>query len=259
MASLYYILWTAPHICLGVSIFFLLKRGVHRQLPLFCAYTGCLMLEYIVLMVVGFLAPRVSSSPLRFYRSFAIACMVLSFTLEFLAIFELTKELTLPRELVGKLVPIFRWAAAALVLSAALLSARFLGNGGGELMAAFETVQFSANLVKLGLLLVLLVCTIALKISWKSLPAGLALGFGIQSSAEMGASALYSALDPLFGKPGLLRIDMIGMVAFLFCTIIWLVYIVRPEKTFEFKGKGLPLSELELLDQQMQKLMRPEV
>jgi hypothetical protein len=238
---------------------FLLKRGVHRQLPLFCAYTGWLMVEYLVLMLVSFLAPKVSSSPLRFYRSFAIAGMVLSLTLEFLAIFELTKELTLPSELVGKLVPIFRWVAAALVLSAALLSARFFGNGGGELMAAFETLQFSANLVKLGLLLVLLVCTIALEISWKSLPAGLALGFGIQSSAEMGASALYSALYPAFGKPGLLRVDMIGMIAFLFCTMIWLVYIVRPEKTFEFKDKGLPLSELDLLDQQMQKMMHPDV
>jgi len=41
--------------------------------------------------------------------------------------------------------------------------------------------------------------------------------------------------------------------------MIWLVYIVRPEKTFEFKDKGLPLSELDLLDQQMQKMMHPDV
>ena len=256
MTYVFYILWTAPHICLGVSIVFLFRRGVHRQLPLFCAYSGLLVVEYLVLMLVDFLAPRVSSSPLRFYRSFAIACMAMSLTLEFLAIFELTKELALPRELVGKLVPIFRWVAAALLLSAALVSARLLGNGDGELMTAFQTLQFSANLVKLGLLLVLLVCTIALKISWKSLPAGLALGFGIQSASEMGASALYSALYPAFGKAGLLKVDMIGMVAFLFCTIIWLVYILRPEETFEFKDEGLPLSELELLDQQMQKMMR---
>ena len=259
MAYFFYILWTAPHICLGVSIVFLLRRGLQRQLPLFCAYTGLVVVEYLVLMFVSFLAPRVSSSPLRLYRSFAIAFLAMSLTLEFLAIFELTKELTLPRELVGKLVPIFRWAAAALLLSAALLSARLLGNGNGELMTAFQTLQFSANLVKLGLLLTLLVCTIGLKISWKSLPAGLALGFGVQSSAEMGASALYSAFYPALGKPGLLKVDMISMVAFLFCTIIWLVYIVRPEKTFEMEHKGLQLSELELLDQQMQKMMHPEV
>lgn len=252
MAYLFYILWTAPHICLGVSMVFLLKRGVHRQLPLFCAYTGWLMVEYLVLMLVSFLAPKVSSSPLRFYRSFAIAGMVLSLTLEFLAIFELTKELTLPSELVGKLVPIFRWVAAALVLSAALLSARFFGNGGGELMAAFETLQFSANLVKLGLLLLLLVCTIGLKIPWKSLPSGLALGFGIQSSADLGASALYS----VFGRPGFITVDMIRMGAFLLCTLVWLVCIVRPEKPPEFKDQGLRVSELELLEQQMQKMMR---
>jgi hypothetical protein len=256
MATVYYILWAAPHVCLGVSIPFLFRRGVHRRLPVFCAYAGFLVVEFIVLMSVDFVAPRVSSSPLRFYRSFATACLGISVTLEFLAIFELTKELTLPRELVRKLVPIFRWVAAVLLLSAALLSAGFLGNGAGELMTVFQTLDFSANLVKLGLLLVALVCTIGMKIPWKSLPAGLALGFGVQSSAEMGASALYSALYPAFGKPGLVTVDMIGMIAFLFCTVIWLVYIVRPEKTFEFKDKGLRVSELKLLDQQMQKMMR---
>lgn len=253
MVYLFYILWSAPHICLAVILLLLLRRGIHRQLPLFCAYIGFQVGEFLVMFLVNFIAARISSSPLRFYRSLATASLAISVTLEFLALFELTKELTLPRELVGKLVPIFRWIAAVLVLSAAILSALLLRNGAEQLMTIFQTLDFSANLVKLGLLLVVLVCTIGLKIPWRSLPAGLALGFGIQSSAEMGASALYSAL----GRPGLVTVDMIRMVAFLFCTVIWLVYILRPEKPAEFKGKGLQLSELELLDQQMQKMMRP--
>ena len=49
---------------------------------------------------------------------------------------------------------------------------------------------------------------------------------------------------------------MIRMGAFLLCTIVWLVCIVRPEKPTEFKDQGLRVSELELLEQQMQKMMR---
>jgi hypothetical protein len=75
-----------------------------------------------------------------------------------------------------------------------LLSAQLLRNDAEQLWPIFQTLQFSANLVKLGLLFVLLVCTIGLKIPWKSRPAGLVLGFGIQSSAEMGAWAFYSAV-----------------------------------------------------------------
>ena len=187
------------------------------------------------------------------YRPFATAGLTITTTLEFLALFELTKELTLPPELVRKVVPVFRWVAAVLLLSAAFMSAHLLRDSSEQVMTIFQTVEFSANLVKLGLLLVLLVCTIALKIRWKSLPGGLVLGFGIQAAAEMGASALYSAL----GKPGFFTVDMIRMVAFLFCTIIWLVYMIRPEKSSAFKGTELQLSELELLDQQMQKMMRP--
>jgi Na+-driven multidrug efflux pump len=98
--------------------------------------------------------------------------------LEFLAVFDLTKELTLALGLVRRVVSIFLWAAALLVLSAALLSlsAQLLRNDAEQLWPIFQTLEFSANLVKLGLLLVLLVCTIGLKIPWKGLPAGLILG-----------------------------------------------------------------------------------
>jgi hypothetical protein len=252
MASFYYILWGTPPLCLAIGSLFLFRRGVHRELPLFCVYIGWQIVDFIVLSFVSVIATK-TSSPTEFYRSFAMAGLVISTTLEFLALFELTKEITLPPELVRKVVPIFRWVAAVLVLSAAFLSAHLLRSGSGQLVAIFQTLEFSANLVKLGLLLVLLVCTIGLKIQWKSLPAGLVLGFGIQAAAEMGASALYSAL----GKPGFITVDMIRMVAFLFCTIIWLVYMIRPEKSSAFKGTGLQVSELELLDQQMQKMMRP--
>jgi len=251
MVYVFYILWAAPPVCLAVSIPFLLRRGVHRQLPFFCAYAGYLVIEFVVLFLVSFLSPR-SHSPALFYRSFATASLVISITLEFLAIFELLKELTLPRELVDKLVPVFRWVAALLLLSAVGFSARLLQSGPGPLVAVFETLVFSANLVKLGLLLLLLACTIGLKIPWKSLPSGLALGFGIQSSADLGASALYS----VFGRPGFITVDMIRMGAFLLCTLVWLVCIVRPEKPPEFKDQGLRVSELELLEQQMQKMMR---
>lgn len=253
MFYVYYILWTAPHFCMAVSFLLLLRRGVHRHLPLFCIYAAFQVIEYVVLVLLSFIAPKTSTSPLHLYRCFLTASTVISITLEFLALFELTKELTLPPELVRKIVPVFRWVAAALVLSAAVLSARLLANGAEQLMTIFQTLEFSANLVKLGLLLVLLVCTIGLKIPWKSLPAGLVLGFGIQSSSNMGASALYSAL----GRPGFITVDMIRMVAFLSCNIIWLIYIIRPEKPARFKGAGLRLSELELLDQQMQKMMQP--
>ena len=121
MAYVYSILWGAPYVCLAVSLGFLLRRGVYRQLPLFCAYTGFLVVQFIVLFLVSLIATRISASPLRFYRSFATADLAISLTLEFLAIFELTKELTLPSELVGKLVPIFRWVAAVLLLIAAFL------------------------------------------------------------------------------------------------------------------------------------------
>ena len=255
MLSFYYFLWFAPQVLLGTSLVLLLRGRVYNRLPFFCVYVGFNLVNFVLLLSVSKLAAHVSPSPFHVYQSFALACLASDVILQYLVIYELAKELLIHLTFVKKLFPVVRWIAASLVLAAAALAALLPQSGIGRLMSAFQTLQFSANLIYTFLLLLLLSFSRALNVSWKSLPAGIALGLGIWSSAEMASSAFYS----LVGKPGpgYLAIDLVRSTAFLLCTVIWLVYILRPQRSPKFTGTRLELSELELLDQQVQRMLRP--
>jgi hypothetical protein len=149
--------------------------------------------------------------------------------------------------------PLLRWSAAILLIVAVGLSATFSQNGIQSSNAVFEITNFSTSLINLGLLFVLLLFTRALHISWKSLPAGIVLGFGILSSAEMGVTPLISAI----GGKAILAMDMIRLVAFHGCTLVWLVYVFLPQRAPKFSGKGLEKSDLDVWDQELRRMVEP--
>lgn len=254
-AFLQVLLWVAPHVCLAVVLYSLLSRRAYQKLPFFFAYTLFTLIHFLLIFGIYlfwlFVHPGQTSN--LYYETLIIGSG-LGTILQFCVLYELASQLVFS---LSKLAAIFRRLAqsiaAVLLLVAAVASAFIGGPGIHRLLKAFQTLDFSASLISTGLLLALFLFTSFLSISWQSLPAGVALGFGVWSSAEMAASALLSAL----GKSGYLTIDVIRIISFLVCTIIWLIYAIRPEHRPKFKGRSIPLPELEALDQEMQRMMQP--
>jgi len=144
-----------------------------------------------------------------------------------------------------------RGVAILMLLLSAGIAATFSRAGLRPLTDIFEVLNFSANLVNLGLLLVLFLFTRTFHISWKSLPAGIVLGFGIASSAEIGATGFISGL----GMNGILSSDMLRTLAFLVCTIVWIIYAFLPDTGQEFTGPGVRRSEIEAWNQDLHKIL----
>ena len=248
------LLWVAPHGCLAAVLFLLLSRRRYTSLPFFFVYALFTMVHFLLMFGVYlfwfFFEPG---------RTFNVYYIILTIgsgvgtILQFGALYELASKLLFS---VSNRTAAFRklvqWVAAALLLLAAGLAAALSQPGLHRFLRAFQSLEFSASLISIGLLLALLLFTSVLGVSWKSLPAGLAVGFGVWSSAEMSALALLSVL----GKPGYLTIDMIRAASFLVCTIVWLAYLLGPEPRPKFTGKGLQMSELELLDQKLQRMIQ---
>lgn len=245
-------LWIAPHVLLAVSFVGLLRRGVRTRHPIFTAYIGFLIALFLTLITIGFLALH-SLCSITSYGWVLVVGTGISTLLELGVLYELANELLLSRSfLSGIFRPLLRWTAAILLLVAAIVSASFSQPGMERVMSAFQTLDFSSSLIKVGLLLVLVLFTSVLDISWRSLSAGIALGFGISATAEMAASALLSAL----GKSGYITIDAIRMSAFHVCVLVWLIYIFLPEKPRTLTGESLSASEMEFWDQELQRLVR---
>jgi hypothetical protein len=93
-------------------------------------------------------------------------------------------------------------------------------------LVAFQALDLSSNVIKVALLLVLLLFTHALQVSWDSLPTGIALGFAVNGCVEITASAMFSKLDRIY----YVDIDVLRMAGFHICVVIWLVYALMPER-----------------------------
>lgn len=107
-------------------------------------------------------------------------------------IYELADELAFSRlSLRDSARSLMRWTLAVLLLVAAVTSALPQNGGLRSTWKIFQIVDFSGSLIKIGLLLALLLFTRALRISWGSLPAGIALGFGVYGTVELAAATLF--------------------------------------------------------------------
>jgi hypothetical protein len=251
MLFLRWYLWLAPNIAVALCLLFLLRHPSRRSHRLFSAYLAFTLMQFLVLLTATELV-RDEATRLSLYRWLLDIGSGISALLELAVLGEIAK-LTVPSDRAPiPLRGIMRWTAALLLLVAAVMSAWSSKPGLDRAVGVFQSLDFSANLLKIGLLLVLLSFTSILGVSWKSLPAGIALGFGVSAGAEMSASALLSEV----GKIGYIPIDLIRMAAFHLCVVIWLFYILRTGKRPGSIATAASRSQLELWNQELGKMVR---
>ena len=89
---------------------------------------------------------------------------------------------------------------------------------------------------------------------WRSLHAGIALGFGISAAGELAGAGVLSE----FGKSrgGYIATDLVRMSAFHVCALVWLIYVLFPEKPKSLETSTEQLSEIELRMRELQRIIR---
>jgi hypothetical protein len=247
----YYYLWIAPHILLGIYLWLFLRRGNRKQFPFFVTY----MLSESVYFLASFVATlAVLGDPahsLHVYRLILVWGLGITSLLSFTVIYELVNQMILSRSTLAKtLQPIMRWSAAVLVLLIAIASAH-LGVTVERMMKVFEVLDFSTSALQVGLLLVLFVFSRVLRISWRSLPFGIAVGLGILGCVELSTAPLFAVFTHRY-----VVIDEVRMAGFHVCVLVWLGYLVFSEHRPRFKGTPPQESELESWNQELQRMAR---
>jgi hypothetical protein len=248
MQFLRWYFWIAPHVLLGLFVAGFLRRGLQKQLPIFFTYLVFDLLQFLILFGVSF----IPSSTLGLYRWLLLCGMgVISF-FQLAAIYELADQLLLSRlTLAATLRNLLKWVAAVLFLVVAIVSGMFQKINVQHVMNVLQVVDFSSSVIRCGLVIVLFLFTRALQISWRSLSAGIALGFGVLASIELTGAGLRGA----FGKGSFIAVDLLQMAGFHVCVLIWLAYLFWPEQPPTFTGRGLVESDLEVWDQELQKMV----
>jgi hypothetical protein len=244
-----YYLWVAPHILLGIYLFCLLRRRMQRQLPIFIIYLVFELIQFLALFTIFLHSPFEAA----IYKWTLVVGAGVGSVLELGVIYELANELLSSRSSVRSVSrPALRVVLALLVLGAAVGSGAFSGISVQRATNVFEMIDFSSNLIEAGMVLALFIFARALRVSWHSWVAGVVLGFGMSASISLISAALRAG----WGDRAFIAADLTQMAAFHLCVVIWLVYLFVADRTSPFPDEKLKLSDLELWDRELQRMVQ---
>jgi hypothetical protein len=252
MHFLEFCLDVAPQILLLFALALSFRRKLPRVYPFFVSLISFQLLYFAAALLIYFYALSDPAHRSHLYQWVATAGLVIGSIFEFGVLYELSDKLLLSRIKRWQGVrPFLRWTAAILVLSASVAAGLLSQVNLSRVLSTFQTLNLSVNLIKIGFLLMVIVLTRVLNISWKGLPAGIALGLGISAAADIAASALMSRFANLTSG----TVDMIRMAGFSVCVIVWIIYIHRRDKPYE-PPNNLPLFDVEAHLQELQRMTR---
>jgi hypothetical protein len=242
---LWYYLWIAPHVLLGVILYLLVRRRLYRTFPIFFLYTASEILQFAVLFGI----PNFGDQYERLYAG----GMAVSSALRFGVIYELFSQLFADYPaLTGTGKMLFRGVTVFLLLAGVGLAIFMPGKIVSFLMFATNTLDRTVSLLQCGLLLFVFIFSRYFGLSLRSHAFGIALGLGIYASIQMATSAVLLAV----GKTSSRLPNFVTMGAYHCCVLIWVYYLMAPEQKPRHHSKTLPKGDLEIWNQELQRLLQ---
>jgi len=245
---LWYYLWLAPKLLQAAMLLVMVRRGLHRQFPMFFVYTAAQISQSAILFAIS--RSRVHFDGV-YFSSYAVGLAV-STALRFCVIHEMFIQVAKRHrtlEVSARLM--FRGAALLLLLIAVGLAISAPRSATGLLWTATFTLDQTASILQCGLLIGLFVFSRYFALSWRSQAFGIALGMGIFSSMELANAA--ARLFPVLGNTAL---DFLTMGIYHCCALVWLFYMLAPERSPKFAVMKLPSHDLEIWNQELQRLLQ---
>jgi hypothetical protein len=247
--TLGYYLWIAPKVLLVILLWGMVRRGLHRQFPMFFVYGALQVLQSAILIAI-------SRSHLGFgdeyHRMFSVTVAVSS-AARFCVIQELFNRFFRDYPvLVGPGKVLLRGATIALLLAAVGLATVAPGESANFLLRATYVLDRTVSVLQCGLLISLFLFSRYFALSWRSQAFGIALGLGIFASVELAVSAVALHLGTFSNR----TVILITMATYHCCVLIWMFYLLLPERTAYFTRRELPKQDLEVWNQELQRLLQ---
>jgi hypothetical protein len=271
MQVLWYYLWIAPHVLLVVVFLVMVLRGLHRQFPMFFLYTISETFQFGLLFFAYLHHDRSSNFGIEYTRFYSIG-FLLSTVVRFGVIYEVLSHLlsSYPR-LKSSSRWLLRAVTSALLLvaigvaisirgvSALLLlgkvAAAIVSTGHADyplLLSAEQVVDQTVSILQCGLLVFLFLFSRYFTLSWRSPVFGIALGVGIFASVRL----VLSAIRLRVGNSGHLSLTLLDMGTYHLCVLIWLFYMLAPERPPKYNSKNLPEHDLDTWNQELRRLIQ---
>ena len=207
-------LWFAQPILQLVAAGIMLRRKLHPKFPVFFAY----LISQVAVFGAVFYTYRWGSYLQYFYVYWVSAAI--SLILGFKVIHEIFLDVFRPYHALKDLGSVlFKWATLVMGLVAIVVAAASAASSDGPLVEAVLTVQRCVRVIQVGLILLLLVFSKYVGVSWRQFSFGISLGFGVFALMELLVVALYASAHMTNNSSNLANV-----VSYTLSVVIWLAY-----------------------------------
>jgi len=244
-------LWVAPNLFLLAVGVLIWKRGLSRQVPAFLAFAILCALGQLALFGAD-IAPFVSAP--NFWRV-DWANLLLESLLKFLVIGEVFSRVFMQYPSISRVsrvaVSVF---GAALVLLAGLIAGFAHGDNPTFLISGVHLLEQTVFVIESGLILFLFLFAAYFRLSWDRLSFGILLGFGISACVHLGTRALVANASP--SEHARTLFDFLNMGTYHVCVLIWLYYVLVPQKVVRKSVAPLPENNLAVWNRELERLLQ---
>lgn len=244
---LFYYLWVAPHALQVIILVLLFRRGIFSKFPVFTAYTAFSLCKFVALIIVS----RFQNAQAAYFKIYALTLAVYT-ALRFGVVCEIfahvfAKHVTLR----NAQRPLFRWTTVACLTVAFCLAIYTHPSNADPTWFNVHVLERSANILLCGLILSLFLFSSYLALCWNRVVFGIALGVGVLCSFELAIAAMRSQI----GFSAHLALDLLDMAVYHCCVLIWLFYLLTPERKPPTIPDDLPDNDLESWNNELETLL----
>lgn len=226
---IYLYLWVAPHLLLIAVAALMLRRGLHKDFPIFFSYLIFEFLQFCLLFTM-YVRDATASS----YVTVDLIGRACGIALRFGILHEMFESpLAHSVQLRGAMARTLKWVTVSLVLLASLFIGSIYSNSlGHRLLEAYLTTE-ALNIAQCALLALVFLWHRFLGFRMSPLVFGIAMGMGLVSSLE---PVIHAWKDSLFVHDSRVP-DYLQMAAYHCAVLVWLYFAWAREKT-DIDGKG---------------------
>jgi hypothetical protein len=238
------ILWFTPPLLYAVMSVSMVRRGVHREVPWFFAYT---LFDGGQSVFAWFLRENMAV-----YFYFYWIMEVVGIILGFVIIYEVFRKIVVRYERVQRVgFALYRWFAVGLLTVGAVTVAIAPEMNRDALFDGIMTLQVGVRIIQTGLLVFLFAFASYLGLSWRNCSFGVALGFGFLAIVELVLATVRSNVGPEFTP----IYAVLKPIAFNITVLVWAAYILQRQPVLK-QVTSVPKTDLAVWNDTLTEFMR---
>lgn len=219
LTPLQYVIWFAGPAVMLVTAIVMYRRKLNASFPMFYTYALFNVVSNIALFGFSQISYRD-----YFYAYWVTTC--LGIILGFLVIHEVFEYAIRPYAGLRDLARLmFHWVALVLLLVCGIIGFTSPGSNFDHLVMVLVNLERGIRLMQVGMLLFIAVFSSRLGLTWRDLPCGIALGFGIFAAVQLTIFSLRAQLGPEWNA----IVSRIGSLSFVVCSVVWLGFTLLPQ------------------------------